>query len=460
MEISPVTITPHIAGYCCQSAFEELQHNEYAWTHATHLLFVEQPVGVGFSQGHPPPVNEDDVSGDFATFLTNFYQVFTEYQDTSLWMFGESYAGMYVPSIARRLVRDNQKRHSPVTFPIKGIALGNGWVDAARQGPATIDYAYWHGMIDSYTKDNLHALFEQCMNRDADLPDPLHAFTTPDDCGIQTAVLQAAGFDSFKPGRGPNTYDVTTWDGYDAIIKDDSVMTRLFNDPAVKQMLHAPDEVDWIGCMPGAGRRRRLDELPGKSYLKHDQPESTVPYIAELLQEDVSVLIYNGDMDLSTNAGGSEQVLNDMKWPGQDAWYTAPRGLWIVDDEAAGYIKQHDKLQFLVVYKSGHMVPYNRPVQALDLVTRFVNGRSFHDYDLPSFAPKDDDEDQKDRTDASLAVAKTPWFLLLVVITLSFAAGAFGVTFCNRRFSHRYEPIQQTPQWGRRVELEKTNSAS
>jgi carboxypeptidase C (cathepsin A) len=53
--------------------------NEYAWTVAASVLYVEQPIGVGFSEatnGTPPPTHEDDVAADFDAFLQNFYRVF------------------------------------------------------------------------------------------------------------------------------------------------------------------------------------------------------------------------------------------------------------------------------------------------------------------------------------------------------------------------------------------------
>lgn len=75
-----------------------------------------------------------------------------------------------------------------------GVALGNAWVDARVQGPATIDYAYWHGLIDQTTRDNLHAIADHCLaHPDEREPLPFHAFTTPDDCAIMEGVLQAAG---------------------------------------------------------------------------------------------------------------------------------------------------------------------------------------------------------------------------------------------------------------------------
>jgi Serine carboxypeptidase len=93
LENSPVTVPPRPAGYCCLQENEPLQYNKYAWTNASALLYVEQPVGVGFSFGGPTPINEDELSGDVYAWLLNFYKVFDEFQTSQLYVFGESYAG-------------------------------------------------------------------------------------------------------------------------------------------------------------------------------------------------------------------------------------------------------------------------------------------------------------------------------------------------------------------------------
>jgi len=160
--------------------------------------------------------------------------------------------------------------------------------------------------------------------------------------------------------------------------------TNFFNNIDVKRALHAPEDIEWRGCIPGAGRRRRhlVADL-----LAQDEPVSTLPYIAELLDGGVRVLIYNGDRDLACCAQGSEKLLDSMRWKGRSGWRSAPRGLWTVDNDqqVAGYTKEHENLSFVVVYNSGHLVPFNVPRAALDLVTRFTVGNSFADYELPSF---------------------------------------------------------------------------
>jgi len=110
METAPVMVPPRPAGYCCLSPDEPLVYNPYGWTNATAMLYIEQPVGVGYSYGGPDPENEDDVSGDVYAFLVNFYEVFRDTMlPKKLYIVGESYAGYYVPSIAHKIHSENKK---------------------------------------------------------------------------------------------------------------------------------------------------------------------------------------------------------------------------------------------------------------------------------------------------------------------------------------------------------------
>ena len=424
-ETGPVTVPLQPAGSFGEPANPPFGYNPYAWTNATAIMYMEQPVGTGFSvlgaAEADPPEDEAGVAADFYNFLLNFYDLFPHYRSKRLYLVGESYAGYYVPSMAHKIYTENNKKDEATTTTRKqkrqhvinlaGIALGNGWADVFLQGPAVIDYAYWHGMIDSVTRDAFYAEWQHCQLQTGSEPKPFHPMTTPDECGIMENVLRAAGAGLLEGNVAPNTYDVTTWDPY-LVLTDDmhSSITKFFNDPRVREALHIPKDYDkpWVGCIPGAGRRRRRRRrrlstdhhrddddaptnapLPGELLLAHDRPESMAPYIAELLDDEagnIQVLLYNGDRDLSTCAQGSEEMLNRMDWSGAHDWITPSaysRALWMVDGQVAGYSKSVQKLEFVIVMNSGHLVPYNQPAVALDLVTRLVSDKPFGDIEIP-----------------------------------------------------------------------------
>jgi carboxypeptidase C (cathepsin A) len=228
-ENGPITIPLYPAGYYGIDPNVSLQYNPYTWTNVTSIMYIEQPQGgTGFSQSGTIPMNETDVSRQFYIFLQNFYKIFDpSWQNKQLYFFGESYAGMFVPSIAhyiyqqnRNIMKEhhhhmdsnkNQQQQSMIVVPLAGIALGNGWMDAQVQGPAVIDYAWWHGMIDTSTKRAMKNEWNNCKDGTKHQPSPFHTFTIPDECGIMGAVLQAAGMGIVDWGN-PNAYDVTTWD--------------------------------------------------------------------------------------------------------------------------------------------------------------------------------------------------------------------------------------------------------
>jgi len=67
---------------------------------------------------------EDSISEDFYNFLHNFMVKYPEFKGREIYITGESYAGHYIPNIARKL----QLKEDP-WINLAGIAIGNGWVD-------------------------------------------------------------------------------------------------------------------------------------------------------------------------------------------------------------------------------------------------------------------------------------------------------------------------------------------
>ncbi|KAH0834753.1 Alpha/Beta hydrolase protein [Lanmaoa asiatica] len=101
------------------SAFE----NQYAWTTVADYVWIDQPVGTGFStadaNGYVP--DEDQLGADFMGFLENLVKVFPDLATRPLHLTGESYAGTYIPYIAKAYF---EMDNPPVN--LAGIAIGNG----------------------------------------------------------------------------------------------------------------------------------------------------------------------------------------------------------------------------------------------------------------------------------------------------------------------------------------------
>lgn len=222
-----------------------------------------------------------------------------------------------------------------------------------------------------------------------------------------------------------------------------TVGVDFFNNPEVRKALNFETvDFEWVGCIPGAGRRLREmkeTELNGQTFLAHDQPESMATYIAHLLDDaGIRVLIYAGDRDLTTNLQGSEMVLNNMHWSGHSEWKTAERYLWMAGDVVGGYVKTYKNLDLLLVLNSGHLLPYNVPGPALDLITRLTSNVSFDDILLPKIQFSDPQSVEKGTGQGGSPGPFTSYkmihaFRLVLVAITCFCVGVLAGSRWNRK---------------------------
>jgi carboxypeptidase C (cathepsin A) len=123
--------------------------NPYSWNEYANMIYIDQPVGTGFSYGDNGTPN---VAGTVAAapyvwlFLQAFYKQFPQYSSRDFGIFTESYGGHYGPEFASYIQSQNSKIASGSVSgqKINLVALGvnNGWYDPTIQYQAFIDYAY------------------------------------------------------------------------------------------------------------------------------------------------------------------------------------------------------------------------------------------------------------------------------------------------------------------------------
>ena len=70
--------------------------NPYAWTQLANVLYIDQPVGTGYSDGSHQASLNAQVTQDFTSWLQAFYDIFPSLRYKNTYIMGESYAGVYV----------------------------------------------------------------------------------------------------------------------------------------------------------------------------------------------------------------------------------------------------------------------------------------------------------------------------------------------------------------------------
>lgn len=70
--------------------------NPNSWTKLADVLYIDQPVGTGYSSGSKAPLNNAQVTSDLFHWLKAFYDRFPALKRKNTYIMGESYAGIYV----------------------------------------------------------------------------------------------------------------------------------------------------------------------------------------------------------------------------------------------------------------------------------------------------------------------------------------------------------------------------
>ncbi|XP_012838143.1 PREDICTED: putative serine carboxypeptidase-like 23 [Erythranthe guttata] len=105
-----------------------LFRNNYAWNNVANVIFLESPVGVGFSYSNTSAdygSNGDSRTAvDAYTFLVNWLERFPQYKTRDFFITGESYAGHYAPQLANTILLNNKKNNTNQTvINLKGVAV-------------------------------------------------------------------------------------------------------------------------------------------------------------------------------------------------------------------------------------------------------------------------------------------------------------------------------------------------
>jgi serine carboxypeptidase-like clade 2 len=122
--------TQEIGPFLVDTNGNGLNFNPYAWNKEANMLFLESPVGVGFSYSNTSSdyqkLGDDFTARDAYTFLCNWFEKFPEHKENTFYIAGESYAGKYVPELAEVVYdnnNNNKKNGSSFHINLKGILV-------------------------------------------------------------------------------------------------------------------------------------------------------------------------------------------------------------------------------------------------------------------------------------------------------------------------------------------------
>ncbi|KAL1879889.1 hypothetical protein VTK73DRAFT_6701 [Phialemonium thermophilum] len=350
-----------------------LVYNNGSWNEFANVLFVDNPVGTGFSYVDTDSYIHElgEMADQFIVFLEKWFALFPEYMHDDLYIAGESYAGQHIPYIAKHILDRNRQEDDHNKWHLKGLLIGNGWISPVEQYEAYLQFAYEKGLIKkgSETANRLESQQRVCLKE-------LAVSRREVDHGSCEAILQdLLQLTSYINSDGQrecyNMYDVRLRDVYPSCgmnwPPDLAHVTPYLRRKDVVQALHInPNKnTGWTECNGAVGANFRATE---------SQPSVTI--LPDILKE-VPILLFSGSEDLICNHLGTEALIGNMQWNGGKGFELspgtwAPRRDWTVEGEPAGFWQEARNLTYVLFYNSSHMVPFDYARRTRDMLDRFM----------------------------------------------------------------------------------------
>jgi cathepsin A (carboxypeptidase C) len=326
-----------------------LKTNEYSWNAISNLLYIDQPLGTGFSKTNKPDHyarDEEMVAETFYDFFLLFLEKFPEYKGRPFYITGESYAGHYIPAITAYLVQKSNPEINLISS-----AIGNGWVDPIAQYPMYAKFSYENELIGAVQHTILQGGYWLCQQ----IIKTHLWFIALEACQLCTTTI--LGF-PLKPRF--NVYDIREPCEHGSLCYDFTNLDTLIAREDVREAIGVGNR-GWEQCNQVV-----------HTFMLGDWMNNFEPSVKLALDAGVDILVYSGDKDFICNWRGGEAWTNEIGWSGQEMFRSANYEKWLVDDVPAGEFKQHGNFTFLKVYDAGHMVPMDQPKVALEMLRKFI----------------------------------------------------------------------------------------
>lgn len=328
-----------------------LQQNDAPWNRVFGLLFLDSPIGSGFSIAPSEehiPTSQDEVAKDLYVALQAFFGLNPSFRERPFYVTGESYAGKYVPSLGLYMLNQLDSNRA-LPLRLDGLAIGNGLTHPVVQVQSHASVAYSLGLIDSQEKLRLEALQQEAATL-AFQQKWQEAYTARN--RVLERLENVTGLATLYDMRRTLPY-YTSENGTD-------YLSLFLNQPAVKEALKVDGDIKWDDCSRAVGKRMGVDVMKSTKWM------------VEALVRRRPVLLYQGQFDLQDGVVSVESWISILDWEELDNFLASERRVWKVSNELAGYVRSHSNLTHVVVAGSGHLVPADQNLHSQIMIESWV----------------------------------------------------------------------------------------
>jgi len=345
-----------------------LQPRNVTWINAANVLFVDNPVGTGYSYVDDESAfttNNTQIGLDLVALLKGFLDKHSEFVQVPLYIFSESYGGKMTAGFGKAL--NDALKAGSISCSFQGVALGDSWISPESFTSTWGPFLKTMSLVDEDGLDALNAdakkisdliasgSFEDATNAWGDMENDVE-FLTNNVNFYNILTLDSEGAATTLAKKSPKLSATERLMARHLFRLQDNQLSTIMNGPIRSKLKIIPSNVTW-----GAQASKVFQMLAG------DFMRPVVDTVDELLAAGTKVIVYNGQLDLICDTPGTEAWVNTLKWSGLSSWKKAPRLPMYPDSSTSltgAFVKSYENFSFYYIMRAGHMVPADQPDMA------------------------------------------------------------------------------------------------
>ncbi|EGC45248.1 carboxypeptidase [Histoplasma capsulatum var. duboisii H88] len=352
LELGPSSITKQL----------KVKYNEFSWNSNASVIFLDQPVNVGYSYSSSSVSNTQAAGKDVYALLTLFFEQFPEYAHQDFHIAGESYAGHYIPVFASEIMS-----HSHRNINLKSILVGNGLTDPLSQYPHYRPMACGEGGYPAVLSSSSCQAMDNALPRCLAMIQACYNTESRWSCVPASIYCNNALIGPYQRS-GMNPYDVRSkCEGGNLCYTQLDDISKYLNQDAVMESLGA-EVSSYESCNMDINRNFLFQGDWMQPYMR----------VVPTLLTQMPVLIYAGDADFICNWLGNKAWTEALEYPGHGEYAAAEmKNLTSQNHEdvkVIGQVKSAGNFTFMRLFGGGHMVPMDQPEASLEFFNRWLSG--------------------------------------------------------------------------------------
>eukprot|EP00941_MAST-03F_sp_MAST-3F-sp1_P004874 g4874.t1 len=297
----------------------KLEINKFSWHNIASMVYVESPLGVGFSEGRAASTGDDEFASQTKEFLEKFFLQHPRLKEKELWLSGESYAGHYVVKLAELMQHE-----------VKGIILGNAVTDDRWPYDGGSEYRRLcrANFVSKKTCDQIE---NSCKESD----NPFGGN------GLSYSCREATNKAMHESGKDQGLYSM--YDIYADVCHH-------------KRRLIGGGNKDWEDPCIENYLNTYLNRRDVQKIILHGNESVLDVYRNVLIPNgNLKIFLYSGDIDAMVAADGTRAWLQKLEQEGilteKEKWRP-----WVVDQQLAGFtVTYNEQVTYATIRGAGHL---------------------------------------------------------------------------------------------------------